>query len=218
MGSHVAGKTHALCVPFPAQGHIKPMMQLARLLHSKGFYITFVNSEFIQDRITEANGQVAATGFDDFLLETIPDGLPSCHGRTTNVIELCESTRKNMKAPFRELMTRLKCSLGVPGVTCVISDGLMNFTQEVAEEFGVPRVTFWTTSACGYWAYLQIPELIERGYAPLKGMKIAVLDFSGNLIPGTERWRWKTLTREVRDALEGLETRVFRGCVQYCSP
>ncbi|KAL4183184.1 hypothetical protein AMTRI_Chr11g153900 [Amborella trichopoda] len=35
------------------------------------------------------------------------------------------------------------------------------------------------------------------------GMKITVLDFFGNLIPGTERWRWKTLTREVRDAPEG---------------
>ncbi|KAL4196251.1 hypothetical protein AMTRI_Chr04g182360 [Amborella trichopoda] len=170
MGSQVAVKPHALCIPFTAQGHINPMMQLARILHSKGFYITFVNSEFNQDLITEANGHVPATGFDDFRLETIPDGLPLSHGRTTNVLELCESTRKNMKAPFGELMTRLKCSPGVPGVTCVIADGVLNFTQEVAEEFGVPRVTFWTTSACGYWGYLQIPELIERGYTPLKDL------------------------------------------------
>ncbi|KAL4196268.1 hypothetical protein AMTRI_Chr04g182380 [Amborella trichopoda] len=117
MGSQVAGKPHALCVPFPAQGHINPMMQLARLLHSKGFYIKFVNSEFNQDRITEANGHVPATGFDDFRLESIPDGLPPSYGRTTNVLELCD---------------------------------------------------FWTTSACGYWAYLQIPVLMERGYTPLK--------------------------------------------------
>ncbi|ERN14724.1 hypothetical protein AMTR_s00038p00230020 [Amborella trichopoda] len=98
MGSQVAGKPHALCVPFPAQGHINPMMQLARLLHSKGFYIKFVNSEFNQDRITEANRHVPATGFDDFRLESIPDGLPPSYGRTTNVLELCESTKKNMKA------------------------------------------------------------------------------------------------------------------------
>ncbi|MFQ6657763.1 hypothetical protein Gotur_027304 [Gossypium turneri] len=27
-------KSHAVCLPFPAQGHINPMMQLAKLLHS----------------------------------------------------------------------------------------------------------------------------------------------------------------------------------------
>ncbi|ERN18192.1 hypothetical protein AMTRI_Chr11g96930 [Amborella trichopoda] len=45
------------------------------------------------------------------------------------------------------------------------------------------------------------PFVLNMGFD--LGMKIAVLDFLGNLIPCIERLRWKTLTREVRDALEG---------------
>ncbi|KAG5616075.1 hypothetical protein H5410_015899 [Solanum commersonii] len=44
-------KPHAVCIPFPAQGHINPMLNLAKLLHYKGFHITFVHTEFNYKRI-----------------------------------------------------------------------------------------------------------------------------------------------------------------------
>ncbi|KAL5556086.1 hypothetical protein UlMin_038322 [Ulmus minor] len=56
MGSSGATKPHAVCVPFPAQGHVNPMMQLAKLLHSKGFHITFVNTEFNHKRLIRSKG------------------------------------------------------------------------------------------------------------------------------------------------------------------
>ena len=34
MGSIMEQKPHAVCVPFPAQGHITPMLKLAKLLHA----------------------------------------------------------------------------------------------------------------------------------------------------------------------------------------
>jgi hypothetical protein len=37
---------HAVMVPYPAQGHVTPMLQLAKLLHARGFDVTFVNNEF----------------------------------------------------------------------------------------------------------------------------------------------------------------------------
>ncbi|KAF9611093.1 hypothetical protein IFM89_026986 [Coptis chinensis] len=45
--SSVAKKPHAVCIPYPFQGHITAMLKLAKLLHSKEFHITFVNTEFI---------------------------------------------------------------------------------------------------------------------------------------------------------------------------
>ncbi|MBA0623790.1 hypothetical protein Godav_009231 [Gossypium davidsonii] len=36
-------KPHAICIPFLAQGHINPMLKLAKLLQHNGFHITFVN-------------------------------------------------------------------------------------------------------------------------------------------------------------------------------
>ncbi|KAI9120357.1 hypothetical protein K1719_007390 [Acacia pycnantha] len=38
-------KPHALLTPFPSQGHINAGLQLAKLLHLRGFFITFVNTE-----------------------------------------------------------------------------------------------------------------------------------------------------------------------------
>ncbi|KAL1224496.1 UDP-glycosyltransferase 85A3 [Cardamine amara subsp. amara] len=44
----------------------------------------------------------------------------------------------------------------------------MSFTLDAAKELGVPEVLFWTTSACGFIAYLHFYLFIEKGLSPLK--------------------------------------------------
>ncbi|KAK1359231.1 hypothetical protein POM88_043705 [Heracleum sosnowskyi] len=56
----------------------------------------------------------------------------------------------------------------VPPLTCIVTDGLMSFALKVAQQFDIPKVLFWTTSACGLLGYSQYGQLIERGYIPLK--------------------------------------------------
>ncbi|GMP46238.1 hypothetical protein CsSME_00014470 [Camellia sinensis var. sinensis] len=68
-------KPHAVCIPYPAQSHIKGMMKLAKLLHHRGFFITFVNTEFNQNRLTKARGPDSLNGFPNFQFKTIPDSL-----------------------------------------------------------------------------------------------------------------------------------------------
>ncbi|KAK3016292.1 hypothetical protein RJ639_007612 [Escallonia herrerae] len=70
------GKPHAVCIPFPAQGHINPMLKLAKLLHRKGFHITFVHTEFNHQRLLKSRGPDALRGLSSFRFETIPDGIP----------------------------------------------------------------------------------------------------------------------------------------------
>ncbi|GFZ01197.1 UDP-glucosyl transferase 85A2 [Actinidia rufa] len=77
MGSMaVADKPHAVCIPYPAQGHINPVLKLAKLLHSKGFHITFVNTEYNHKRLLRSRGPAALAGLPDFRFDSIPDGLP----------------------------------------------------------------------------------------------------------------------------------------------
>ncbi|KAL5992500.1 hypothetical protein ACLOJK_013419 [Asimina triloba] len=77
MGSEVGilevEKPHAILIPYPAQGHVKPMLKLAKLLHSKGFYITYVNTEFNHNRLLRSRGPHSLDGLDDFRFEAIPD-------------------------------------------------------------------------------------------------------------------------------------------------
>ncbi|XP_031386056.1 7-deoxyloganetin glucosyltransferase-like isoform X3 [Punica granatum] len=163
-------KPHAVLVPYPAQGHVNPLMQLAKLLHSRGFHITFVYTEYLRDRLVRVKGLGSVQGPPDFRFEAIPDGLPPSDNpdATQRTADVCGSTKKHSVAPFKQLLIRLNSTTDIPRVTCVISDTLMSFTVRVAQELGIFEVQFWTASACGLMGYNQYAELIRRGIVPLK--------------------------------------------------
>ena len=174
MGSlSLTEKPHAVCIPYPAQGHINPMLKLAKILHYKGFHITFVNTEYNHKRLLKSRGAESLDVFPSFRYETISDGLPESDDieATQDIPALCESTRKHCLVPFRNLLSKLNdtTSSNVPPVTCIVSDGVMSFTLDAAAELGIPYVLFWTTSACGFMGYAQYRRLIEKGLTPLKG-------------------------------------------------
>ncbi|KAJ0098249.1 hypothetical protein Patl1_28212 [Pistacia atlantica] len=202
MGSVEAKKPHAILVPYPAQGHVNPMFQLAKLLHSKGFQITFVNTEFNHSRLVRSTGEDTLKGLPDFRFETIPDGLPpSDRDATQDVPSLSDSTRKTCLAPFVELITKLNDSPEVPKVTCIICDGVMTFGIKAGEILGLPVVSFWTASVCGFVGYLQYTELIKRGIVPFKDERFlsdGTLDTPVDWIPGVDHMRLKDLPNFMR--------------------
>lgn len=166
-------KPHAVCIPLPAQGHINPMLKLAKLLHFKGFHITFVHTEFNYHRLLNSK----PSGFlnslpDDFQFATIEDGLPPTNPRgILDLPALCKVIPVHGLRSFRSLIAKLSASSNLPDVTCIVSDGVMSFTLEAAQEFGIPEVLLFTPSGCGMLGYLYFEELKERGYFPLKGIK-----------------------------------------------
>ncbi|GLT49940.1 hypothetical protein SLA2020_234630 [Shorea laevis] len=203
MGSLVLEKPHAVCIPYPAQGHISPMLKLAKLLHHRGFHITFVNTEFNHKRLLKSRGSDSLNGLPSFRFNTIPDGLPPTDvDATQDIPSLCESTRKTCLAPFKELLRKLNDpSSDNPRVSCIVSDGVMSFTLDAAQELGLPEVLFWTTSACGFLGYLHYRHLIERGYTPLKDesyLTNGYLDTVIDWIPGMKGIRLKDLPTFLR--------------------
>lgn len=156
-------------IPYPAQGHINPLLKLAKLLHFHGFFITFVNSEFNHNRLVRSRGPLSVAGLPRFRFATIPDGLPlSDKDATQDIPQLCDSLRKNGLPPFMDLINTLNNSPESPDVTCIVSDGHMSFTLDAADHFGLPEIYFFTTSACGFWGHSNVGELVKRGICPLK--------------------------------------------------
>ncbi|GLJ39151.1 hypothetical protein SUGI_0797840 [Cryptomeria japonica] len=51
---------HAVIVACPAQGHANPLMNLAELLGMRGFFITFVTTEWMDQRLLKAASRDAA--------------------------------------------------------------------------------------------------------------------------------------------------------------
>ncbi|WJX32932.1 7-deoxyloganetin glucosyltransferase [Trifolium repens] len=197
--THTQQKPHAVLVPFPAQGHVNPFMQLAKLLRCNGFHITFVNTEFNHKRFINSLGPDFVKGLPDFQFETIPDGLPpSDKDATQDVPPLCDATRKNCYGPFKELVNKLNSS---KIVTCIIGDGIMGFAGRVAKDLGIPELQLWTASSVCFVGYLHYDELVNRGIIPFKDENFIVdgtLDTSLDWISGIKDIRLKDLPSFMR--------------------
>ncbi|GLT71331.1 hypothetical protein SLA2020_433600 [Shorea laevis] len=145
-------KPHAVCVPFPLQSHIKAMLKFSKLLHHKGFLITFVNTEFNHQRFLKSRGPNSLDGFPDFRFVTIPDSLPpSDPNASQDIPSICDSVMKNFLAPFTDLLVKLNTANNIPPVTCVVSDGAMPFPVTAAQQLRIPIAMLFTISACSLW-------------------------------------------------------------------
>lgn len=165
-------KQHAVCVPVPAQGHISPMMALAKLLHRKGFHITFVNSHFNHNRLLRSLGPSALAGFPSFRFTSIPDGLPpSDPDVTQDVSSIFQAIETHFMGTFTDLLRTLLADDDEhsPPVTCVISEIGMGFTIQAAHQFHLPLLLFHTSSTSSLLAFCYYRKLLEKGLVPLKG-------------------------------------------------
>ncbi|KAH0680171.1 hypothetical protein KY285_021199 [Solanum tuberosum] len=174
-GIHIVQATCSMH-SIPAQGHINPMLKLAKLLHVRGFHITFVNTEFNHLRLLKSRCPNALDDLSSFRSKFIPDGLPppSNEDATQDIPSLCEA----------------------------FSDAGMSFTHQVSEELGIPNVGFWTCSGGALLAYIQYPKLVLEGYTPLKDESYLTnghLDTIIDWIPGMEGIRLKNLPSFIRD-------------------
>ncbi|KAG5252574.1 7-deoxyloganetin glucosyltransferase [Salix suchowensis] len=190
------------------------MLKLAKLLHSKGFHITFVNTEFNHQRFLKTRGPDALDGLPNFRFETIPDGLPPSHiDASQETIPLAMAVENNMLAPFKVLLAKLDD----PPITCIVSDVFMRFTVTAAEELGLPIVMFVTMSACGFMGFKQLHHLLEKGFLPLKDYPYTQVinpnDFGFNFVMQAAETSVKahaiafhTFDALEQDVLDGLST------------
>ncbi|GAB2275715.1 hypothetical protein Dimus_010467 [Dionaea muscipula] len=208
-GSGTSKLAHVLCMPFPAQGHLNPMMQMAKLLHHKGFYITYVNTEYNHKRLLKSQGAAALAGIPGFQFKTIPDGLPPSDEEdvTQSIPLICDAVNRTALEPFKDLVrsldeeSRLSGAGEVLPVTRIICDGALSFTLRAAQELGIPAVSFWTPSACGFLAYCYYRLLKERGLVPLRDdsdLTNGYLETTVEDLPGFKNMRLKDIPSFIR--------------------
>lgn len=76
----IMGKAHVVAVPYPAQGHVIPMMELAQYLANNGIRVTFINTESNHDRVLKALPQTENL-HELINLVSVSDGLESWEDR-----------------------------------------------------------------------------------------------------------------------------------------
>ncbi|XP_027354863.1 7-deoxyloganetin glucosyltransferase-like [Abrus precatorius] len=207
MGCFAERKEHAVLIPFPLQGHINALFKLAKLLHLRGFYITFVHTEYNYKRLLKSRSPNAIDGLQDFCYETIPDGLPPMDDDadvSQPIPSLCDSIRNNFIHPFCNLLERLNRSASaglIPPITCLVSDCFVTFPIQVAQERALPILLFCPVSAASFLSFMHFRTLVEKGITPLKDesyLTNGYLDTKVECIPGQQNFRLKDLPGFIR--------------------
>eukprot|EP01018_Ginkgo_biloba_P036029 Gb_36255 [translate_table: standard] len=159
-------KPHAVLVPFPVQGHINPMMQLAQKLSSHGFIITFINTHFNHSRIIKANKSLTQ---ENIRFMAIPDGLDEDDTRT-DFAKLANATEKTMGPFLHTVIHQINCQEDQHKVTCLIADFFASWALDVAKAYQIPRAAFWPGLISTYAIIYHIPALVSAGAIPSNGI------------------------------------------------
>ncbi|KAL0342474.1 UNVERIFIED_CONTAM: UDP-glycosyltransferase 83A1, partial [Sesamum calycinum] len=159
-------RPHVLAVPFPAQGHVTPLMKLSRLIANHGIKVTFVNTQHIHHKILASlmlsDQDTKDKEEDSMVLTSIPDGLPPDDDRN-DAFKLIESLRSTTAGSLTDLIHKINCSNSDEKVSYIMADITMGWVLEVAERVGAEPVGFWPAAAATLAVTLHIPKLIEQG-------------------------------------------------------
>ncbi|KDP44851.1 hypothetical protein JCGZ_01351 [Jatropha curcas] len=145
--------------PLPLQGHVNPMLQLANILHSKGFSITIIHTTF---------NSPDPSKYPHFTFHFIQENLTETESSTKDILSLLSLLNIKCVAPFQDcLSTLLSDSLEEP-ISCLISDAIFHFTQAVSNTLNLPRIVLRTGGASSFLVFSAFPFLKEKGYLPFQ--------------------------------------------------
>ncbi|KAG6513390.1 UDP-glycosyltransferase 83A1-like [Zingiber officinale] len=162
------GLPHVLALPYPAQGHVIPLMEVCNCLVEHGFKVTFVNTEFNHKRLLAALS--AESTMEHIALVSVPDGLGPGEDRN-DLGSLTEALMNVMPQCLEELIE--KSNEAEDPMTCMLVDDNMGWALEVGRKKGLRSAAFWPAAAQLLATLMSIPELISRGVIDGDGTPIS---------------------------------------------
>ncbi|OEL13048.1 UDP-glycosyltransferase 83A1 [Dichanthelium oligosanthes] len=166
----VMAAPHILALPFPAQGHVIPLMQLSHRLVEHGIEVTFVNTEANHALALDAmraGGAGHQPSLDGIHLVGVPDGLADGDDRK-DLGKIADALSRHMPCCLEELVGRAEASGGTK-ISWLIADEAMGWAFEAAKKLGIRAACFWAGSVAFLDATLRIPQLIQDGVIDEKG-------------------------------------------------
>lgn len=169
----IGKRPHVLAVPFPAQGHVMPLMKLSQKIANCGIKVTFVNTEYAHAKVLAAKSEdEEQRGIE---LTSIPDGLMPEDDRE-NAFIITESLVRTMPGYLTDLVEKINWENEDQKISCIIADIAIGWILDVAKKMGAEPVAFLPAAAAGMALILHIPKLIEAGNLDING-KIKFRDF-----------------------------------------
>ncbi|KAL8234029.1 hypothetical protein R6Q59_020129 [Mikania micrantha] len=151
--SNTAGKTHVLVIPYIAQGHVIPLLELAQRLIKHGMKVTFVNTDVNHNLIM--NTWLEKDSFAPLLnMVSIPNGMEPSEDRN-DIVRALEAIHRVMPGKLEELIETIN-KTDDDKISCVIADLGKAWAIQVAEKLRIQRVAFWSATAASLSPVLSI--------------------------------------------------------------
>ncbi|KDP30346.1 hypothetical protein JCGZ_17493 [Jatropha curcas] len=147
-------RSKILLLPYPAQGHVNPMMKLALALVNCGFEPVMITPEFIHRRIISSLDPKAK-----IVCMSVPDGLEKDVAIDFFAIE--KVMENCMPIHLETLVRQIDEEDG--RVACMIVDLLVSSAIEVGRRCGVPVAGFWPAMLATYQLIAGIPDMVRMG-------------------------------------------------------
>ncbi|PKI53818.1 hypothetical protein CRG98_025824 [Punica granatum] len=151
---------HVLVIPYPAQGHVIPLMELSRKLAELRFRITFVNTEHNHDCIMRSDSIAAEGTRKDCGMNfmTVSDGLEEDDRKKPG--KLSEAVLTVLPGKVKELICEIHPK---DRIACVVADQSLGWAMEIAREKGLRCAAFCPAAAAMLVLALNTPRMIEEG-------------------------------------------------------
>jgi hypothetical protein len=136
------------------------MIVLSRQLIALGIHITFVVTEEWLGLINSSRPPPPP----ELNIMTIPNCIPSEHGRAKDFVGFINAVYTKMTEPFEELLDRLELA-----PQAIIADTFLPWAVEVGNRRGIPVCSFMTMSATFFSVLLHFERIPPPDYQHLFG-------------------------------------------------
>ncbi|XP_061366524.1 UDP-glycosyltransferase 83A1-like [Gastrolobium bilobum] len=165
-----------LVLPFPAQGHVNPMMNFSQNLVERGCKVYFVNTDFNHKHVVSSMVEQKES-LDESLLKlvSIPDGLRPEDDRT-DFAKLFDSILSTMPSMLQKKIEEVHLN-GDDRISCIVADVNMGWALNVGNKLGIKGALFWPASAAMFAMQCNLPTLIDNGIIDSYGSPITKKTF-----------------------------------------
>ncbi|XAR49980.1 Trans-zeatin O-beta-D-glucosyltransferase [Bertholletia excelsa] len=183
-------RPHVVVVPYPAQGHVKPLMKLAYRLADYGIKVTFFITKSTHDKISDSWKEEGEES--RITLASVPD-LPEDFEDADGFLSWLDRFRILMQCFLKELIQRIDESQDGEKVRFVIGDATLGWILEVPREMGIRHAAVWPGGPGSLVLLHHIPKLIEAGIIDMDGatLKTEPVRLSEEIPPwSTNEFAW----------------------------